>query len=88
MGLDTVELVMSIEQEFGIEIADRDAEKLHLVGMMHDYVFAKLCARDGRENVIEAAVWSKLVDVIVEQIGVDPTEVRREASFIEDLRMG
>jgi hypothetical protein len=47
----------------------------------------RCCERDRRENVIEAAVWSKLVDVIVEQIGVGTSEIRRGASFIEDLRM-
>jgi hypothetical protein len=33
---------------------------------MHDYVFANLCERDGRESLVEAAVWSRLLDVIVE----------------------
>jgi acyl carrier protein len=31
-SLDTVELVMAFEEEFGIEIPDEDAEKLQKVG--------------------------------------------------------
>lgn len=31
-SLDTVELVMAFEEEFGIEIPDEDAEKLQTVG--------------------------------------------------------
>ena len=31
-SLDTVELVMALEEEFGTEIADEDAEKLTTVG--------------------------------------------------------
>ncbi len=31
-SLDAVELVMAVEEEFGIEIADEDAEKLATVG--------------------------------------------------------
>jgi acyl carrier protein len=85
MGLDSVELIMSIEKEFGIEIADRDAEKVATVGGMHDYVFAKLCERDGRENVIEAKVWNELLDIIVEQLGVKPSELHRGAYFVRDL---
>lgn len=85
MGLDSVELVMSIEEEFGIEIPDRVAEQLQTVGGMHDYVFAKLCERDGQENVVEAAVWTRLLDVIVGVISVRPSEVRREARFVQDL---
>ena len=32
-SLDTVELVMALEEEFGIEIPDEDAEKIQTVGM-------------------------------------------------------
>ncbi|MEJ6569262.1 MAG: acyl carrier protein [Akkermansiaceae bacterium] len=31
-SLDAVELVMAVEEEFGIEVADEDAEKLVAVG--------------------------------------------------------
>ncbi len=37
-SLDTVELVMALEEEFGTEIADEDAEKLTTVGKTVDYV--------------------------------------------------
>ena len=31
-SLDTVEIVMAFEEEFGIEVSDEDAEKLRTVG--------------------------------------------------------
>ena len=37
-SLDTVELVMAFEEEFGIEIPDEDAEKLQTVGDAIDYI--------------------------------------------------
>ncbi|MFH1861033.1 MAG: acyl carrier protein [bacterium] len=37
-SLDTVELVMALEEEFGIEIPDEDAEKIKTVGNVVDYV--------------------------------------------------
>ena len=37
-SLDTVELVMAFEEEFGIEVPDEDAEKLQSVGDVVDYV--------------------------------------------------
>ena len=37
-SLDTVELVMALEEEFGIEIADEDAEKIGTVGDAINYV--------------------------------------------------
>ena len=41
-SLDTVELVMALEEEFGIEIPDEDAEKLLTVEDVIKYIEAKL----------------------------------------------
>ena len=40
-SLDTVELVMALEEEFGIEIPDEEAEKMTSVGEAIRYVEAK-----------------------------------------------
>jgi len=37
-SLDTVELVLSMEEEFGIEIPDEDAENLLTVGDLVGYI--------------------------------------------------
>jgi acyl carrier protein len=37
-SLDTVELVMAFEEEFGAEIPDEDAEKLQTVGDVNKYI--------------------------------------------------
>ena len=37
-SLDTVELVMALEEEFGTEIADDQAEKLTTVGKTVDFI--------------------------------------------------
>ncbi|MBL8022296.1 MAG: acyl carrier protein [Spirochaetia bacterium] len=37
-SLDTVELVMALEEEFGIEISDEDAEKIQTVGDVSRYI--------------------------------------------------
>ena len=37
-SLDAVEIIMAIEDEFDIEIADEDAEKFQLVGDLVRYV--------------------------------------------------
>ncbi len=39
-SLDTVELVMALEEEFGIEIPDEDAEKITTVQHAVDYINA------------------------------------------------
>ena len=44
-SLDTVELVMAFEEEFGAEIPDEDAEKLQTVGDAIKYVTEKTSAK-------------------------------------------
>ena len=44
-SLDTVELVMALEEEFGIEIPDEDAEKMVTVGDAIRYIEQKAAAK-------------------------------------------
>jgi acyl carrier protein len=37
-SLDLVELIMSLEEEFGMEISDDDAEKIKSVGDAQEYI--------------------------------------------------
>lgn len=40
-SLDTVELVMALEEEFETEIPDEEAEKIRTVGQITDYIKAR-----------------------------------------------
>ena len=44
-SLDTVELVMALEEEYGVEIPDEDAEKLTTVGDAIKYIEEKLASK-------------------------------------------
>jgi acyl carrier protein len=44
-SLDTVELVMALEEEFGIEIPDEDAEKMTKVADAIKYIEEKVAAK-------------------------------------------
>ena len=37
-SLDLVDLLMSIEDEFGVEIPDEEVENLHTIGEVVDYI--------------------------------------------------
>ncbi|MBI3601878.1 MAG: acyl carrier protein [Candidatus Omnitrophica bacterium] len=43
-SLDTVELIMALEEEFSIEIPDEDAEKMKTVGDVIKYIEEKVNA--------------------------------------------
>ena len=86
MGLDTVELLMAIEEGFGLEIPNEAAEKLTTVGDMHAYLVLEL-ARLGRPDRDEVRVYEKMRDIVCAQAGVRPSEVVPTASFVDDLRM-
>ncbi len=45
-SLDTVEVVMALEEEFGIEIPDEDAEKITTVGQAVKYIEDKLAKKE------------------------------------------
>lgn len=47
-SLDEVELIMAFEEEFEIEIPDRDAERLHTVGQVIGYLQRRLAAQTPR----------------------------------------
>ena len=44
-SLDTVELIMALEEEFGVEIPDEDAEKMTTVGDAIKYVESKTATK-------------------------------------------
>ncbi|MBI4726814.1 acyl carrier protein [candidate division TA06 bacterium] len=47
-SLDTVELVMALEEKFGMEIPDDEAEKLTKVGVAVEYIEKKLAEKAGK----------------------------------------
>ena len=83
MGLDTVELVMAIEEEFSIEIPNEDAERLGVLGDLQEYIVRALQQRG--ETPAESQVWQRLSAVVVTQLGVRPEEVTRSAHVVRDL---
>jgi acyl carrier protein len=44
-SLDTVELVMALEEKFGLEIPDEEAEKITKVGLAVEYIEKKLAEK-------------------------------------------
>jgi len=83
MGLDTVELIFRVENEFEIDIPNTDAAKLGTVGELHEYVVETL-RRQGRIERADS-VYERLRDIICYQLGVKPEDVVPSASFVDDF---
>lgn len=82
MGLDTVELVMNVEETFGIAIPDADAEKIVTVGALHRYIVAKLgidASPPARSRCPSQAAFHRVRRALVEGLGVDRGAVRPAA---------
>jgi len=66
-SLDTVELIMALEEEFKIDIADDDAEKLLTVGDATSYIES----------------WVKLRELLAAVLGVSEDQVGGESKMAE-----
>ncbi len=90
MGLDTVEIVMEVENTFGIQIPDRDAEKILKVGDFHNYVWEHVKGTKTTIGKTEIRLTRKEVEfiisnIIAEKAGLKLYEVTPEKYIHNDL---
>jgi acyl carrier protein len=78
VGLDSVELIMEIEDEFKLRIPDDDAVELRTAGGILDYVAARI---DLAPEAVERRVWKS----ISRRLNVPVADIRRESRIAEDL---
>jgi acyl carrier protein len=78
MGLDTVELVMKVEDEFGFAIPDEDAEKIQRCGELHAYVVHRLRPLAGAP-CRSAAAFHRVRRVLLRHLPVERRQVRPRA---------
>lgn len=85
MGLDLVEMVMRVEEEFEIEIPNEVAETFTTPRHVIDYLMTLPKFRDAnrpREYLADK------VRLIVEDVApIDPGDYHEDARFIEDMYM-
>ena len=81
MGLDTVELIMKIENHFGIHIPDEEAEGLVTVGLISEAVARHVAATPDQLSSILLQVRT----IIADHAGLDLEEVQPEKSITSDL---
>jgi len=93
MGLEIVELVMKVEDEFGVRIPDDVAGAVHTVGQLYDYLLTAIRTHGKGElrarPDLDALVWRRLCEMCAAlAVGVKAPDVKRETRFIQDLSFG
>jgi hypothetical protein len=90
VGLDTVELVMDIEDAFGIAIDDHDASRIETVGQLYDHVLLLLRRHPGRrvESCASAHCFYRLRRELLADRAVPPSRVRPDSTFGELVPAG
>jgi len=86
MGLDTVEILMDIENEFEISIPDHVASNSLTVGDTHRIILDMLVAKRAvRSAELENQAWDRLVKIVTEAMRMKPEDVRPESRWIPDI---
>jgi acyl carrier protein len=84
MGLDAVEIVIRVEEEFDISISDADAATITTTRQLIDYLMARpeLADKRSRDAVAES-VWQ----ILEEELGIKRAKFTEDSRFIEDMGM-
>lgn len=83
MGLDGVELLMAVEEEFGIEIPDHAAEKMTTVGDTYEFLKRELKAVPPN-HCLKQKLFFKFRRALIENYKIDRREITLEKK-LKDL---
>lgn len=80
MGLDSVELVMSVEDAFQISITEEDASKIRTVGEFYDVVLSKLAIKgindeESSRRCLTSAAFSRVRRAMVQVLHIDRRKI-------------
>jgi phosphopantetheine binding protein len=82
MGLDSVELVMRFEKEFGIAIPDEIVTDLTTPRKVTDYVFFQLTF-NGQKGWTREKVARMVREIVIDETGV--TNFTEDSRFVQDM---
>ena len=87
MGLNSVEIVMEVEDEFDISIPDPDAERIMRVGELAEYVFAAMGGDQNSKGLSRDDVLQKIRTIVSEQMVMPIDQITAEKHFVRDLHI-
>jgi acyl carrier protein len=88
MGLDTVELVLLAEKEFGLQLPDNEVSLVSTVGELADLVHQKLMLKHGLKLCqSQDEIYNIIKNLLIEQFATPEAKISRDARFADDLQM-
>ena len=84
MGLETVELVMKIEEKYGLDIKDEETEKLFTVQSLCDYILDNAFPEEEKDSK-SGEVFDYVCQILVESFGVSREDIKLKSRFVDDL---
>lgn len=89
MGLDSVEMVLELEEAFEIRVPDEEAEHVRTINDLVEMVIRNLDpeefpSRTGDEH-LRLIVFEKTQRIVAGVLSIDPCRVTTTAHLIEDL---
>jgi len=89
MGLDFVELLMDVEDEFDVRVDEESHLAIQTVGDLHVVVLNLMTAagRTVTDEVTQSS-WISIQRIVSETYGVDHGELQHDTRFVEDLGAG
>ena len=83
MGLDIVELILTIEEEFDIELPDAEMERAQTPRDIADYIYQKYQAYD--KNKTHQSILNKVIEISIEQLNLSPDKITPDSRYVQDL---
>jgi acyl carrier protein len=81
-GMDLVELVYRVEEEFELTMSDEDAERIYTPGQLIDYLMERPeVSPKWSRDYVALSVWTMVED----ELGVDRNDFNEDSRFIEDM---
>lgn len=87
MGLDSLELVIEVEQAFGVHFSDREIENTRTVGQFHALLCRRIGAAESSPCPTQAAFY-RVRSALIELAGIDRAAVRPGADLAMMLPLG
>lgn len=85
-GFDSIDVIMEVEDTFGIEIPDREAERILTAGALHEYVVRRvpLVELGADARCLSAVAFHRMRRRLVALYGLNPRRIR-PGSRLEDI---